>query len=206
MTWVTLDDSKYRHAIKEIPRQRDRGAGLIATSILEDHLVAAIKTRLDKNEDIQNKMFKGYGPLASLHAKIDLGHLLGLYPINVHRMLHEIRELRNDFAHNPLPVSFRSQRARCERLAFPVGARRKWNRTLQGILKDKVVRTALFQRSKNPRTQFIRAIQAVTAILAFETVLADISEYWEKTRDRAPQPRPPSPDKSESPLPARFQT
>src|SRR5215211_7652703 len=100
MSWFVLDDNKYRHAIKEIPRQRDRGAGLIATSILEDHLMAAIKARLEQNDDIQNKVFKGYGPLASLHAKIDIGFLLGLYPLDIHAQLHEIRELRNDFAHN----------------------------------------------------------------------------------------------------------
>jgi hypothetical protein len=127
MSWLLLDDSRYRHATKEIPRQRDRGAGLIATSILEEHLMAAIKARLDKNDNIQNKVFKGYGPLASFHAKIDLGLLLGIYSSSVHAFLHEIRELRNDFAHNPLPVSFRSQRARCDRLTFPAGSRRKWN-------------------------------------------------------------------------------
>jgi hypothetical protein len=204
MSWFLLDDRRYRHAIKEIPRQRDRGAGLIATSILEEHLMAAIKARLDKNDDIHNKVFKGSGSLASFHAKIDLGLLLGIYSPSVHTFLHEIRALRNDFAHNPLPVSFRSQRARCERLTFLAGSRRKWNKMLQGILKDKTVRTTLFQRSKNPRTQLIRAAQAITAILALQAVLALASETWKKTLDRAPQPS--LPDKGELPLPVHFQT
>jgi hypothetical protein len=189
--WVYLDEHRYRHATNEIPKQRDRGAGIIASSILEDYLIAAIKTRFDRHQGIEDKLFKGTGPLSSLSAKIDLGLLLGLYTKRVHTMLHDMREVRNDFAHNPLPVSFRSQRDRCAKMVFQKGSRRKWNKMLADMTREKRINTTMFQRSHNPRTQFIRAVQAVTAVLAFQIVVSGFDTPWKKETDRAPQPTPP---------------
>jgi hypothetical protein len=42
MTWFVSHNTKYRHAMNEIPKQRDRGAAIVATSILEEHLFEAI--------------------------------------------------------------------------------------------------------------------------------------------------------------------
>lgn len=187
MTWLLLENSKYRHALKEIDKQRDRGAGIIAVAILEEHLVAAIKMRLEKNEDIHRKLFTGYGPLSSLSAKIDLGFLLGIYPSRFHKMLHDIREVRNDFAHNPLPVSFRSQRERCERLSFQSGAKRRWNKHLAAILERTDIKMNFFQYSKNPRVQFIGAVKVLTGFMALQTMFG-YEENWTKLPDRAPQP------------------
>jgi hypothetical protein len=46
------------------------------------------------------------GPLSSFSAKIDLGVLLGLYPEEVRRDLHRLRDVRNQFAHEQEPRNF----------------------------------------------------------------------------------------------------
>src|SRR5262249_15079476 len=121
-----FDASKYPKLIEEIDKQRDRGAAILAASVLEDHLTQIIKTRLERNPKIESRMFKGYGPLASFAAKIDLGFLLGLYSPHVHKQFGYIREIRNEFAHNLQPLSFRSQRIKdlCSHLQHPPGAAR----------------------------------------------------------------------------------
>ena len=48
--WFLIDHNRYKHAIKELPKQRDRGAAIVATAILEDHLLAAIKSRLHRKD------------------------------------------------------------------------------------------------------------------------------------------------------------
>jgi hypothetical protein len=63
-------------------------------------------------------MFKGYAPLSSLSAKIDMGLWHQLYPTEVRGHLHKLRELRNDAAHETSAISFENQsiKARCENM------------------------------------------------------------------------------------------
>src|SRR5262249_55898826 len=126
--------------------------------------------------DIESKMFKGIGPFASFSNKIDFGFLLGLYPPYAHRQLHRIKEIRNLFAHNPQPISFRSQKVRdiCAHLKAPKGAHRRFSGMFDSILSDHNaprVRLSLFRSSNNPRTQYIRAAQQLTWYLTLMIAL-----------------------------------
>lgn len=146
MTWITWGRD-YSIASQAIPKQRDRGAAIIAQAILEQHLTVAINLRFSRPKtgaekrlfaDIESKMFKGIGPFASFSNKIDFGFLLGLYPPYAHRQLHRIKEIRNLFAHNPQPISFRSQKVRdiCAHLKAPKGAHRRFSGMFDSILSD----------------------------------------------------------------------
>jgi hypothetical protein len=104
--------SDIHEVVAEIERQRDRGAAPVAAALLEEHLLLAIRSALTRHESVEQKMFKGDGPLANFSAKIDLGLLLGLYPMSVHKHFHQIRKIRNEFAHNMKPITFRSQRVK----------------------------------------------------------------------------------------------
>jgi hypothetical protein len=96
--------------LTEIEQQTDRGAAILAVAFLDDGLLQAIKARLVPNVVVENRLFKGTAPLASFSAKIDLGHLLGLYTEERRRDFHRVREVRNEFAHRAKPVTFESQR------------------------------------------------------------------------------------------------
>lgn len=95
--------------IKEIEQQRDRAAAVIAAACLEDRLAELLLTALEPHEDITNQMFKGYGPLASFRAKIDLALLLGIYGEHEHKLLIRIKDIRNLFAHTSDPITFKSR-------------------------------------------------------------------------------------------------
>lgn len=124
MAWI-LHDEGDRAIIAEIEKQSDRGAILVAISFLELRLEQTIKLRLapDLGPKINGKMFKGYAPLGSFAAKIDMGLWLQLYPLEIHDFLHKLRDLRNDAAHERSAISFTlpTIKDRCENMILILG-------------------------------------------------------------------------------------
>ncbi|MEQ1901651.1 MAG: hypothetical protein ABL866_13075 [Devosia sp.] len=117
MAWVLQEESD-KEIIAEIAKQSDRGAMVIAGSFIETRLINLIYLRLDPDAttDELGKMFKGSGAAATFSAKIDLGKLLQLYPASFAQLLHKVRLMRNDAAHETTPISFETPSviARCE--------------------------------------------------------------------------------------------
>jgi DNA-binding MltR family transcriptional regulator len=109
MAWMTNSDDD-RPILEEIEKQTDRAAALIAVAYLEERLLAAIKSRLVNDGKTHDKIFRGSGPVSAFSAKIDLAFLLGIYDAKVQKMFHTVREIRNEFAHEPQPRDFKSQR------------------------------------------------------------------------------------------------
>lgn len=109
MTWITVSDED-TPILEEIEKQTDRGSALIAASYLEQRLLTAIKARTNRHEKIEKDFYRGSGPAGSFSAKIDLGLLIGLYEPKIHQMLHTVKEIRNELAHEPKPRDFTSQR------------------------------------------------------------------------------------------------
>jgi hypothetical protein len=118
--WITVSDADHL-ILNEIEGQTDRAAALIAQAYLEDRLVMAIKARLVHNDEVLNRIFKGTGPAASFSSRIDLGILLGLYELETHELLHQIKEIRNKFAHRAEPLNFETPTIadRCRNLDLP---------------------------------------------------------------------------------------
>ena len=111
MTWIIKDDTD-SNIIGEIYHQTDRGAVLIAAAYLDERLADALKARTIRNKKIEDRIYKGFGPLATFSAKINLGLLLGIYGPDVHRLLRTVKDIRNTFAHRSEPLNFESQKLR----------------------------------------------------------------------------------------------
>jgi hypothetical protein len=91
----------------ELMKQSDRGAAIIAGSVLEQILEAAIKARLRPLLGGQQKaLFGRMAPLSTFSAKIELGFVIGLYSEAAYTNLNMIREVRNKFAHEFDALSF----------------------------------------------------------------------------------------------------
>src|SRR5437870_4946563 len=75
-----------------------RDCAVVATSavdsLLEDLLRAGMR------EDVPSQMFQGFGPLASLSAKIEVAYGFCLISAGEKQELHLLRKVRNDFAHS----------------------------------------------------------------------------------------------------------
>ncbi len=118
MVWLISDDA----IVKEIEGQRDRPAVIASASYLEHRLGETLKCVLEQHKAVADRVFKGYGPLSSFSAKIDIAYMIGLYLEYIYKALLTIKEIRNEFAHNPRPVTFRTQRIAdlCKNLPKPI--------------------------------------------------------------------------------------
>jgi DNA-binding MltR family transcriptional regulator len=186
MPW-TIDDDADPAVVKEIEKHSDRGAALIAGALLEERLLKSIKKSLQqRNEAIEGKMFKGSGPLATFAAKIDLGLLLGIYKESTHKGLHIIRRIRNEFAHDPKPLSFRSQKikALCQNIRHDP----KQARAVIRKYPDLPFLADFYKPTRSPRQQYLSAIKTLLFIFGLFA-----AEPADATQIHAP---PPSPSKS----------
>jgi hypothetical protein len=191
MSWVVIDGDRFKHAIRGLSKQRDRGAGIIAASIVQEHLIEAIKSRLRRDADLEGRMFGLDGALGSFAAQIDLGYLMGLYPKGMQTWLRIIKTIRNDFAHSAQPVNFKSHRTLCSQFKTTQRSTRKINKTISSIFgrepSGKLLITSYYN-SSNPRTQYIRAAQQITAFLTLQIHATQIETPWIKLPGAAAQP------------------
>lgn len=99
MAWTIRDAKREKAIIDRIDQGDARSAAILAASFLEDRLQKAILARLVHDKVVIGEMFKGYGPLATFRAKIDLAFLMSIIAAPMRQHLHRIREIRNRFAH-----------------------------------------------------------------------------------------------------------
>ena len=85
--------------------ESDRAAAIFGCSFLEVQLRNRIRSQFITDNSIE-QLFRGYGPLSSLSAKIEIGYALGMLTKDVKQDFNLIRKIRNHFAHHHLDASF----------------------------------------------------------------------------------------------------
>jgi len=85
---------------EQVEYDSDRAAGIVAGSIIERRLEQALKSIMKKqNKAASDFLFRPSGPLGSFKTKIDLAYLLGLLSDDAYKDLTNLKNIRNDFAH-----------------------------------------------------------------------------------------------------------
>lgn len=90
---------------ESIKDESDRGAVLVAASMLEFSLKELLKKRLivcGKNSD---PLFDNNGAISTFSSKIELCYRLGLISLEQRNMYDIFRRIRNKFAHNPQKIT-----------------------------------------------------------------------------------------------------
>lgn len=89
--------------LDKLLEESGRGALLIATTHVDDHLTKLIKEVLPKDisKKHTNTLFKYPGALSSFSAKIELAYAFRLINQNLYDCLNALRKIRNDAAHSP---------------------------------------------------------------------------------------------------------
>lgn len=78
----------------------DRAGVIAMVALFEDAFADQIRSRLvPLSKTIDDDVFGDRGPLGTLSAKIDIGFALGMYGKETKSNLHNIRRIRNLFAH-----------------------------------------------------------------------------------------------------------
>jgi hypothetical protein len=96
----------------EIDAQTDRGAAIISGAILEEQLTEALKCRLILTGSLSEKIFsyEQNGALSAFAQKIDVSFAVGMIKPDVRDDLHNIRRIRNRFAHRIEPIDFKDSK------------------------------------------------------------------------------------------------
>jgi DNA-binding MltR family transcriptional regulator len=92
--------------------QTDRGAAIISGAILEEYLTNALKRRLILTGKLKDALFSfdKNGALADFAQKIDIGYAVGILKPEVREDLHNVRRIRNRFAHTIAPIDFQDSK------------------------------------------------------------------------------------------------
>lgn len=163
---------------KELSKQSDRGAAILAGVHIDIRLREAIEVRLfdhqlPKQQTLFNRLFEGRGPLESLSAKADLAFATLIIGPHTYADINIIREIRNFFAHeldvgkNNSRISFETQSiaAKCKNLWLPqnepevkpsTAARATFLSALwiiDGLLEKSVIHTKVYKKPYAPNAQ-----------------------------------------------------
>lgn len=109
MGWSLFNDDE-TEAVRELFKSSDRAAAIMAATIVENRLTAAIKHRFNPHVAVQKEMFRSSGPLGSFSAKIKLAYLMGICSERAFKDLEVMKDIRNRFAHHIDIKDFNSQR------------------------------------------------------------------------------------------------
>ena len=102
-----LADEHIKEVIDELATQSDRGAALIAASLLDVSLRQAMRCRFVAFKDFTETMYMNQGaPLGSFSARITVARAMGVIGELAESHLNSIRRIRNQFAHSPIKVDF----------------------------------------------------------------------------------------------------
>ncbi len=93
--------------------ESERGTVIVSAALMDEALEDLIKARLVSSPGHEDELFAGpYAPLGSFSAKTDFAYRLGLIGLSTRNSLHQIRKLRNDFAHSSVIESFDSSKVK----------------------------------------------------------------------------------------------
>jgi hypothetical protein len=143
--------------VDEIAKQTDRGAAMIAASVIDgilEHLIIARFVELSSNR--KRALFgQSNGPLSTLSSKIELGFALGLFNEERRQSLHLIREVRNAFAHRMDPISFEDP-------------------GISVIVETRVTPKVKAYSTMSSRTKFLFTVNVLVPFLAFTAYFPQI--------------------------------
>ena len=104
--------------------ESDRGCAVLGAEIMNAELESTLRafSVCDPKwtKKVLDPLFSGYAPLATFSAKIDICFTFGLLDEPSRRDLHILRQLRNDFAHEPGRMTFKTPKCQ-DRLVVLLG-------------------------------------------------------------------------------------
>ncbi len=108
----TQEKEMYQALEEEAKTSSDRALTIVTASFLDILLEQAIIEAFvpgDKSaadQQLVKQLFSGNGALSSFSSRISICYRFGLISDQGHKLLHIVRNIRNEFAHSPKPLYF----------------------------------------------------------------------------------------------------
>jgi mannitol operon repressor len=94
--------------LHEFTKESDRGAALVAASMLDERLKEVLEAYLITSKTSQELLSGFNAPLGTFSARASAAYVLGLIQENEFKEITVIRKIRNEFGHGWEPQSFES--------------------------------------------------------------------------------------------------
>ena len=94
--------------LNEFNKESDRGAALVAASMLDERLKEILRSYFIATKASQDLLFGFNAPLGTFSARASAAFVLGLIQENEFKEITLIRKIRNEFGHGWEPQSFDS--------------------------------------------------------------------------------------------------
>ena len=103
-------DPHVQDMLHELDHQTDRGAALVAASMVQVALMRLMRCRIVQFKDSQEILFEKEGaPLSTFSDCIKVARAFGVIGQILEGHLNAIRSIRNQFAHSPLKIDFANE-------------------------------------------------------------------------------------------------
>jgi len=96
---ASLLAKKYDGVKRAWDDETNRGLALVMAAYFDDLLDDLLRRSFIDNSGVADKLLGADRPLSSFSAKIELAYALGFITTPLYKQLHQIREIRNHFAH-----------------------------------------------------------------------------------------------------------
>jgi hypothetical protein len=104
---ITEYGDKMGAGIRLLATMVDAHYAVAGTAALDNSLRAALLTKMRPlSRHMRDRLFEGYGPLATVAAKIDLAYALEIIPKEIYDQLKKINKIRVVCAHSPEITTF----------------------------------------------------------------------------------------------------
>ena len=101
--------SDHNKVVKAFEMESDRGAAVLAGSLVENYLARYMKSKMIDDGKI-DELFNGFGPFVTFSQRYRSAYAFGLISIQQKQALSRIQDIRNYFAHSPFIATFEEQK------------------------------------------------------------------------------------------------
>lgn len=154
---------------ESMDRESDRGCVLLGAEMLSNDLEFLLRAFFRTEPSIVKKtinpLFKGFSPLATFAARIELAYAMGLIPKVVQVRLHLVRELRNLFAHTATHLDLSDPK--CKPILDKLAGTSKDFPSAQETSEMTFGKQKLTKREFKDRLAFLLVISRVSTIMEF---------------------------------------
>ncbi|MGE0423392.1 MAG: transcriptional regulator [Reyranellaceae bacterium] len=95
---------------EEFQRETDRGAALVAAALIDHYLADILRAYMISNKAASALLDGGTAPLSTFSSRIDAAYALGLINSYERADAHNIRRIRNEFAHSKHGTTFKGEK------------------------------------------------------------------------------------------------
>ncbi len=159
---------------KELVGATDRATAIVIASYLDAMLEQVLRNFMVNRAEGVKSLFDHRGPLSAFSGKIDVALSLGLVSGQEAEWLHQIREIRNKFAHNLGGLNFTNQSVadKCNHLILPHGLT-AIHEVFEGEDDAKIVRLLESMPISGGRERFVMVSLFLIQALSVRSMSAD---------------------------------